>query len=102
MAELQPTTIETALNKLMERYGDIQFPRAMQERFKQLVTDLRYEGHPMEVIAYCVGQHAAAALATMKMTRMIRPGLADLLAADVLDTVCERAIAGEMQLRTKQ
>jgi len=85
---------EARLNALMKQYGNPDRTRLLTVRFTALVHRMEGEGHPPELVAFAVAQHAAALVAAMKMAGLMRPELADALAADFVDSIVNRAIVG--------
>jgi hypothetical protein len=86
---------------MMSRYGDPSRATALMERFKDLTMRMQFENVPYDLIAYALAQHAAGAVAAMKMAGAIRPELADTLAQDFAETM-HRAHVGTRQLASKQ
>lgn len=101
-----PGPVETDVEKqlsvmMMAAHGDPAYAHRIQERIQQLIMRFQQENIPLDLLAYCVAQHATACVASMKMARLISPELADLLAQDFTDTV-HRAFPGTTQLGNKQ
>lgn len=101
MAEPVTTDIENRLNAIMAAHGHPDRARELQADLQQTVYAMQTAGISLELIAYSIAQHASAAVAAMKMARLIDPVLADLLAQDFTDTV-HRAFPGAAQLGNKQ
>lgn len=92
------TDIEKKLNALMARHGSHEHIVEMCNKIKSFALDPKMEAFHPEVVAYTFAQHATAMIAAMKIARLIRPELADLLARDFYETVQVRARPGVMQL----
>lgn len=92
------TEIEKKLNALMKRHGSPQLVLEQCEKIKSIVLSPRIEAFHPELVAFTFAQHATAMIAAMKIARLIRPELADLLAQDFSETVQVRARPGVVQL----
>lgn len=96
------TDIEKQLNALMERHGPTDQIREQCAQIQAIVLSPRMEAFHPEVVAYAFARHAAAIVAAMKISQIIRPNLADLLARDFYETVQVRARPGAGKLDTQQ
>lgn len=98
------TEVEKRLRALMaphESVLELARARPLMHPFKTLVDGMYAAGHHPEVIAWVVAQHAAAAVAALKMTRFIRPEVADALAEDFVETL-NRAHPGTTAIGSRQ